>query len=178
MTLLVDYFEQIAGALRFVAPSYAGKKWLADNTVAPPRFVWVRLGDRFSSPERTYVAYRKGEKIIDAMSSAEIHCWGKTESDCENLRILLLNAIHQNISKDYYAVGDAEWLESEHSQHGAVVKQQITFRCEIPHLHIPQFATDKMEKCFGEAVVRDIQFCVQGEDGDGILECGEEGEQV
>lgn len=156
MIYLETYAEEISKALRFVAPTFLSTKWLADNTVSPPRYVWVRGNDRMRpSTVATGIA---GSRYGEIGYSVNVHCWGKHVTECDILRRYLISGFIEKVPLRYITIGEASWIEPKHMEHGAVVIQEMTIWQPFEPLHIPNSETDPIEDCVALANVASIVY--------------------
>ena len=168
MDLLADIGQRVSHALRFVAPTRFGDVFLADNTLAPPRYVWVRTGDTVVKAQ--YLDYPKS--VIGQVDAAvEVHCWGKSEEQAETLRIMLINALTNHVSRDSWDFGAANWVEPEHMQGGFVCTQSVTFRLPIPAVTLPTSPNEAVRDVDAEVLITAIDHEASEVSGDGEIGC-------
>ncbi len=168
MIYAIDLAKSVGQALQYVAPTHWGQRYLADNTKTAPRYVWVRSNDSVAAP--TYVGY-DDQKVAETACSFDVHCWGKTDRDAEELRALLINAFWQTIPRELFAFGGATWIEPENMTHGWVCVQNMTIRVPLDAVHVPDAPSEDTDSCIARVVVTSANLDHSGAvDGDGVLE--------
>lgn len=169
-TPLVTILDACETALAGVAPSFKGRKYLAQLD-APRRYVWVVLG---ADTQGTTSPGANPRPLHDDGWDLAVHCWGKDLDEALRMRQALVTVVRQQVNGANYSLGRTTVIDDdEHNVDGVAVVQELALRTPLVVAKIPDLVDDVRPTKKPTAVEFDPGTPVRG---DGLLDAPNDGE--
>lgn len=177
---------EIATALAFVAPTGRGVFEITEHNT-PPRYTWVRLAIDPSGRGGQPVNGTPYKILQEDAYQSEVHIWGVTEEDCEDMRTALVVAIRKTVKGRNYLVGSTRWIEPPVTTLGFAMVVPVTLFLQMQEVTLPTSAPTPappgdylhpqdyvLPSTIGTIIVTDVDVDPTGAvSGDNLLQSGE-----
>jgi len=171
-----DLQTALQTALGTGVPVLLGRKELHRNIVYPAFFLIPRA-ERYTGPQGPG-ASGNPRLLHTRRVSFELHTWGKTYADTEDLFGAFVTALRQAMQGANYELGDAEWEEPADMNAGVIQANPVTVVFGLAQKTLP-IAVPLAAPAVGDATAPTAIITSTGLDstgaaaGDGVLTSGE-----
>lgn len=125
--------DKVEALLKGYAPTFRTKADV-DRHSSPPRYVWY-AGDEVYGPP--IVSGQNPRRLYESITPCEVHIWGKSANDCEQMRDAVITATRQQLGPLQFEPKGGRWVPVGTNQLGVCLVITLEIRLGVMEMATP-----------------------------------------
>lgn len=148
MNSLLEVIEGVRPLLDAWGPTTFGAQQVW-REAKPRRWVWVPQSESFTAPDTNGSLHK-------CLASVQIHCWGLSETECQQMRSAVISAIRRVVNGRRYQPTSGQWTERLDSHRGAALVLAVNVELDVPTISLPLGSNTIGDITFDDALVEEV----------------------